>query len=176
MSDLLPLPRWQPEQTMDRLTRCFLEIRAELVRFLTRRNGRAAAEDVVQETWLKLHERGNTDSWQEPRAVLFTTAANLGTDVQRRDAHSDRLFAREADVPEPASEAAGPESQVESESELNSVAAALEELPAQCREAFLLNRLDGLTHAEIAERLGISTKTVQRHMERALRRCMQVLE
>jgi RNA polymerase sigma factor (sigma-70 family) len=161
---------------MDRLTRCFLEIRAELVRFLTRRNGRAAAEDVAQETWLKLHERGNTESWREPRAVLFTTAANLGTDVQRREAHSDRLFAREGGVPEPASEAAGPESQVESQSELNGVAAALEELPAQCREAFLLNRLEGLTHAEIAERLGISTKTVQRHVERALRRCMQVLE
>jgi RNA polymerase sigma-70 factor (ECF subfamily) len=59
---------------------------------------------------------------------------------------------------------------------LNSVAAALQELPAQCREAFLLNRLEGLTHSEIAERLGVSTKTVQRHIERALRRCVQVLE
>jgi RNA polymerase sigma factor (sigma-70 family) len=176
MSDSLPLPRWRPEQTMDRLTRCFLEIRAELVRFLTRRNGRAAAEDVAQETWLKLHERGNSESWQEPRAVLFTTAANLGTDVQRREAHSDRLFAREGEAPEPASEAAGPESQVESQSELNCVAAALEQLPAQCREAFLLNRLEGLTHAEIAERLGVSTRTVQRHIERALRRCVEVLE
>lgn len=161
---------------MDRLTRCFLEIRAELVRFLTRRNGRASAEDVVQETWLKLHERGNTDSWHEPRAVLFKTAANLGTDVQRRDAHSDRLFARDGEFTEPASAVASPESQVQTECELNVVAAALEELPAQCREAFLLNRLEGLTHGEIAQRLGISTKTVQRHIERALRRCVQVLE
>jgi RNA polymerase sigma factor (sigma-70 family) len=161
---------------MDRLTRCFLEIRAELVRFLTRRNGRASAEDVVQETWLKLHERGNTESWQEPRAVLFTTAANLGTDVQRREAHSDRLFARDGEFTEPASATAGPESLAQTEGELNVVAAALESLPAQCREAFLLNRLEGLTHSEIAERLGISTKTVQRHIERALRRCVQVLE
>ena len=176
MTDSVPLLKWRPEQTMDRLTRCFLEIRAELVRFLTRRNGRASAEDVVQETWLKLHERGNTESWQEPRAVLFTTAANLGTDVQRREAHSDRLFARDGEFTEPASASAGPESQAQTESELNVVAAALEELPAQCREAFLLNRIEGLTHSEIARRLGISTKTVQRHIERALRRCVQVLE
>ena len=161
---------------MDRLTRCFLEIRAELVRFLTRRNGRAAAEDVAQDAWLKLHERGNTDSWQEPRAVLYTTAANLGTDLQRREAFADRLFVRDEEMPEAASPAAGPEAQVQAESELNNVAAALEELPAQCREAFLLNRLEGLTHVEIAQRLGISTKTVQRHIERALRRCVQVLE
>jgi len=176
MTDSVPLLKWRPEQTMDRLTRCFLEIRAELVRFLTRRNGRASAEDVVQETWLKLHERGNTEAWHEPRAVLFTTAANLGTDVQRREAHSDRLFARDGEFTEPASATAGPESQAQTESELNVVAAALEELPAQCREAFLLNRLEGLTHGEIAQRLGISTKTVQRHIERALRRCVQVLE
>lgn len=176
MSDSLPLLRWRPEQTMDRLTRCFLEIRAELVRFLSRRNGPAGAEDVVQEAWLKLHERGNPDSWQEPRAVLYTTAANLGTDVQRREAHGDRLFVRDGEIPETASPAAGPDAQIQAESELNCVAAALEELPAQCREAFLLNRLDGLTHVEIAQRLGISTKTVQRHIERALRRCVQVLE
>jgi RNA polymerase sigma-70 factor (ECF subfamily) len=176
MSDSIPLPQWRPEQTMDRLTRCFLEIRAELVRFLTRRNGKAAAEDVVQETWLKLHERGDTESWHEPRAVLFTTAANLGTDVQRREARSDRLFTRDGDLPEAVSPGADPESQAQTESELNSVVAALQELPAQCREAFLLNRLEGLTHSEIAQRLGVSTKTVQRHIERALRRCVQVLE
>lgn len=176
MTDTVPLAKWRPEQTMDRLTRCFLEIRAELVRFLTRRNGRASAEDVVQETWLKLQERGDTESWHEPRAVLYTTAANLGTDVQRREAHSDRLFARDGEFTEPACAAAGPEAQAQTESELNVVAAALEGLPAQCREAFLLNRLEGLTHSDIARRLGISTKTVQRHIDRALRRCVQVLE
>lgn len=176
MSDSIPLPQWRPEQTMDRLTRCFLEIRAELVRFLTRRNGKAAAEDVVQETWLKLHERGDAESWDEPRAVLFTTAANLGTDVQRREARADRLFVRDGETPEAPHPGADPQSQVQTESELNSVAAALQGLPAQCREAFLLNRVEGLTHSEIAQRLGVSTKTVQRHIERALRRCVQVLE
>jgi DNA-directed RNA polymerase specialized sigma24 family protein len=39
-----------------------------------------------------------------------------------------------------------------------------------------MNRIEELTHAEIAARLGISTKTVQRHIERALRLCVQVLE
>jgi RNA polymerase sigma-70 factor (ECF subfamily) len=176
MSDSIPLHQWRPEQTMDRLTRCFMEIRAELVRFLTRRNGKAAAEDVVQETWLKLHERGDTESWHEPRAVLYTTAANLGTDVQRREARAERLFVRDGELPEAISPGADPESQAQTESELNSVAAALQELPAQCLEAFLLNRVEGLTHSEIAQRLGVSTKTVQRHIERALRRCVQVLE
>jgi RNA polymerase sigma-70 factor (ECF subfamily) len=176
MTGLVSLPDWRPEETMDRLTRCFLEIRDELVRFLTRRNGRSGAEDVVQDAWLKLQERGDAESWREPRAILYTTAAHLGTDTQRRDAHSDRLFARESEFPEAECPRPGPESQAETESQLNTLAAALEELSPECREAFLLNRLDGLTHAEIAQRLGVSTKTVQRHIERALRLCVQVLE
>jgi RNA polymerase sigma factor (sigma-70 family) len=161
---------------MDRLTRCFLEIRDELVRFLARRNGRSGAEDVVQDAWLKLHERGDPESWREPRAILYTTAANLGTDTRRRDANSQRLFARESEFPVGECPRPGPEAQADTESQLNTLAAALEELPPQCREAFLLNRLDGLTHSQIAQRLGISTKTVQRHIERALRLCVQVLE
>ena len=176
MSDIISLPDWRQKDTMDRLTRCFLDIRDELVRFLTRRTGRSTAEDVVQDAWLNLQERGDPESWREPRAVLFTTAANLGTDTQRREAHTDRLFARDSALPEQSCPRPGPESQAETESQLNSVAAALEQLPPQCREAFLLNRLDGLTHAEIAARLGVSTKTIQRHIERALRLCVQVLE
>jgi DNA-directed RNA polymerase specialized sigma24 family protein len=39
-----------------------------------------------------------------------------------------------------------------------------------------LNRLEGLSHAEIASRLGVSTKTIQRYVERALRICLEVPE
>lgn len=159
---------------MDRLTRAFLEIRDELLRFVTRRTGRSAAEDVVQDVWLNLREHGNTEQWREPRAVLFKTAANLGTDAYRRDVHTQKLFSRdEADAVSPD---ADPARQAEATNQLETLLAALDQLPAECREALLLNRLEGLTHAEIARRLGISTKTVQRHIERALRACLLVLE
>jgi RNA polymerase sigma factor (sigma-70 family) len=161
---------------MDRLTRCFLDIRDELVRFLTRRTGRTAAEDVVQDVWLNLKERGDSESWREPRAVLYKTAANLGTDTWRRDVHTQRLFSGEDALGDAACPNPGPERQAEAASQLEQLYTALEQLPAECREALLLNRIDGLTHAQIADRLGISTKTVQRHIERALRLCVQVLE
>jgi RNA polymerase sigma factor (sigma-70 family) len=161
---------------MDRLTRYFLEIRDELLRFVTRRIGRSAAEDVVQEVWLNLRERGDAESWREPRAVLFRTAANLGTDTYRRDAHTQKLFSGEDDAGEAASPQPDPEAQAVVADQLERLLAALDQLPTQCREALLLNRLEGLTHAEIAARLGISTKTVQRHIERALRACVQMLE
>ena len=67
----------------DRLTRSFLEMRDELLRFLTRRAGRAVAEDVLHDVWLNLREGSDPETWREPRAVLFATAANLATDVSR---------------------------------------------------------------------------------------------
>ena len=69
-----------------------------------------------------------------------------------------------------------PETQADAKGRLERLAAALAQLPPQCQQAFLLNRLEGLTHAEIAARLGVSTKTVQRNIERALQLCVQVLE
>jgi RNA polymerase sigma-70 factor (ECF subfamily) len=159
---------------IDRLTHSFSDVRKQLLRFLTRRVGRARAEDVLHEVWLNLRTRSDPASWREPRAVLFTTAANLATDAYRRDARE--ILSPESGQAEPACTRPGPELQAEAADELKNLAAALEDLPGACRDAFLFNRLEGLTHAEIADRLGVSTKTVQRYIERAMRRCLEATE
>lgn len=161
---------------MDRLTRSFLEARDDLLRFLKRRGRQRAAEDIVQTVWVKLRERGDEQSWQEPRAVLFTTAANLGTDSRRRETVAERAISREAASVEATGPAPDPAAQADAVGQLERLSAALEQLPETCRRAFLLNRLEGLTHTQIAAELGVSTKTVQRHIERALRACVEVLE
>jgi RNA polymerase sigma factor (sigma-70 family) len=154
-----------------------MEARDDLLRFLRRRGRQRAAEDLVQTVWLKLRERGeNAESWQEPRAVLFTTAANLGTDSHRRETVAERAIAKEAVNTEAVSSGPDPEAHADAIGQLERLSAALEQLPEQCRKAFLLNRLEGLTHSQIASQLGVSTKTVQRHIERALRACVEVLE
>jgi RNA polymerase sigma-70 factor (ECF subfamily) len=161
---------------MDRLTRSFMEARDDLLRFLKRRGRQQAAEDIVQTVWLRLREHGDPQSWEEPRAVLFTTAANLGTDTHRRETVAERALSREAASAEAADPGPDPEAHADAVGQLELLSAALEQLPEQCRQAFLLNRLEGLTHAQIATQLGVSTKTVQRHVERALRACVEVLE
>ena len=53
---------------------------------------------------------------------------------------------------------------------------ALADLPGPWRDAFLLSRVDGLTRAEIAARLGVSVKTVERNIARALGHCLSRVE
>jgi len=161
---------------MDRLTRSFLEAREDLLRFLKRRSRRAAAEDIVQNVWLKLRERGDCETWQEPRAVLFTTAANLGIDAYRREIAAQRAISREVARAALTDQSLDPEAQADAAGQLEKLSATLAQLQPQCRDAFLMNRLETLTHSQIAGRLGISTKTVQRHIERALRVCVQALK
>lgn len=161
---------------MDRLTRSFLKARGELLQFLRRRTGRTAAEDVVQDTWLRLRERSDPAVWREDRAVLFTTAAHLATDAYRRQASAEKFLSRHEAVGEAADPRLDPEGHADAIGRLERLTAALGELPEACREAFLLNRLDGMSHAEIAAHLGVSTKTVQRYIERALRACLEVPE
>ena len=51
--------------------------------------------------------------------------------------------------------------------ELRRLQASLSKLPPLCRDAFLLNRIEELSHAEIAARLGVSVRTIDRHIARA---------
>lgn len=53
---------------------------------------------------------------------------------------------------------------------------ALDELPVNCRQALLLNRLEGLGHAAIAERLGVSVSMVSKYIMSALLHCARRLE
>jgi RNA polymerase sigma factor (sigma-70 family) len=156
----------------DEVTRRFLDVRDELLRYMTRRAGAVVAEDIVQEVWLRLRERSDPAFWREPRAVIYSTAVNLSVDLHRRKVVADKAIRHY----EPVSLDPDLGAQVDAERRVQRLLAALEQLPAQCREAFLLNRLENLTHDEIARRFGVSTKTIQRHIKRALRACVQVVE
>ncbi|MBA1200974.1 sigma-70 family RNA polymerase sigma factor [Pseudomonas capeferrum] len=143
----------------------------ELVSYLRLRLGsRHAAEDIAQEAYLRILERSDDTQISHPRAFLYRTALNLVTDGHRRNKvrRSETLEVLEIDerfFVAPAHNAFGQEERLEF------LQRALGELSETCRECFLLRKLEGLSHMEIATRLNLSKAMVEKHIVNAMKHC-----
>lgn len=147
----------------------YVELREALQRFLLRRTGsRETAEDLTQETWLRLAGTATVPAIDNPRAYIFRTAANLATDHGRRQKVLPMAESGEVLLAAAADPAPSPERAALSRAELARLATVIDGLPPRARDVFVLARFDGLTYAEIGARLGISPKTAFSHMTRAL--------
>lgn len=148
--------------------------RSELQRFLVARTGDAAdAQDLVQEIWLRI-ERGGSGPISNGRAYLFRIAQHLVLDRVRERA---RRVTRERDWADVAlDQRAGevdPQQAPTDElliatQDATRLADAIAALPAGAGRAFRLHKIEGLSHAETAARLGISRKGVEKHMAVAM--------
>ena len=149
-------------------TALYQQCYAELVGYLERLLGeRAAAEDAAQDAGMRLIETARREplSLRNPRAFLFHVATNLARDQLRRRIRFEQAapaLHESADL-SPATDVV-----VAAREEIAQVGAAIADLPARPREILLLSRVEGLSHAQISERLGIAVKTVENHIGRAL--------
>ena len=143
----------------------------ELVSFLSARLGNAqAAEDVVHDAYVRVLERASDEPIEQPRAFLYRTALNLVTDSHRRTALRQVEPLEVLDTEERFF-TPSPQVLVDQDQRLEMVQRALSELPAACRDCFLLRKLEGLSHLEIAERLGMSRSMVEKHIVNAMKHC-----
>lgn len=141
---------------------------------LSRRTGsRDLAEEALQETWVRLATMGEQPvAVQDKHAYLLRLAGNIAIDLLRRERrHSARAVSDEAVLQEIADHAPSPEAYVLHRDELRALVHALLELPAKPCAALLMNRCDGLTHAQIAVRLKVSPSMVAKYLAQALRHC-----
>ena len=124
-------------------------------------------EDLAQEVFARLARRGNLTDINAAEAYLFQTANSVLVDSLRRaevrggEAHDEFEEERHA------TQDFDPERVLIGKEALNSLIAALYELPEPVRKAFALYHFDECRHADIARRLGISVSTVEKYMARA---------
>ena len=154
------------------LLACFIAERRNLVRYLTGRTGcPATADDLVQDAWLKLHHLQAGEPVANPLAYLRRMAANLAIDDARADARR-LLEPMEIELLlELPDEAPNAEQTTSDYQQLQRLAEILEELPQRRRELFMAARLEGLPHKALAERFGVSLRTVELEVRRALDHC-----
>jgi RNA polymerase sigma factor (sigma-70 family) len=157
-----------------RVTELFEAHNRALVRFLTcRLKSVEEAKEVAQEAYARMLQLDAPDGVSYLRAFLFKTASNLAADRLKSAARRERIqqlkFFDDRDV------APSPECEVAAEQELATVLRVIDELPAKCRYAFLMNRFHGRELVEIAQSLGISERMVRIYMERAIVFCRERL-
>jgi len=143
---------------------------------LTRRLGSAeCAGEALQETFLRLEQGGEIGPVGNPAAYLFRMAMNIA--ANRRVAENRRLTVSETDkLLEIPDEAPGPFQLAESRSEIEALKRALAELPERRREIFLAAWIEELPHQVIAKRFGVTTRTIQIELRRALEHCASRLD
>ena len=142
----------------------------DLRAFIRHRTGSdSVADDVVQDTWLRACT-STVAMPQNAKAYVFRMAGNVAVDhLKRETARSDREA--ESTAGWIASDGPTPEEQAAARQELAILVAAVWELPPKRRRIFVLYRGHGLTMRQIAEKLGISEKTVEKQIARAMVHC-----
>jgi RNA polymerase sigma factor (sigma-70 family) len=157
------------------LIAAYMRKRGDLVRFFTLRTGSAAtAEDLVQDLYVKISEMAPPQDLRSAEAFLYRMGSNLMLDrakAQRRQAARDQAWSRTSGVEgqEPIVQEPPADEALASRQRLQRVLERLELLPPQVAAAFRLHKFEGLTHGEVAERLGVSRSSVEKYIMSALR-------
>lgn len=131
------------------------------------------AEDALQETWLRLAAmKGGATEIRDRQAFILRMAGNIAIDLVRRERrHSRRCVFDEVLLLSIVDSTPSPEIFAIDRDQLRYLALALAQLRPHPRAALLMNRCDGLSHAEIAEVLKVSESMVAKYLAQALRHC-----
>lgn len=151
------------------LLEAYYEYQEDLIRFLSRRlKCGFAARDMVQELYLRLLKIQNPAGIENRKAYLFRIASNLATDHIRVEARRAELLRECRGVLTRSENKVTPERVALARWELKLYQKAVQELPPLSRRIFYLNRFEGKSQRAIAEEVGVSVTTVEKHIRRAL--------
>lgn len=122
------------------------------------------AEDFTQEAFLKVWENKKNIRKESVQGYLYTIASNLIKNHYKRNAISFNFI--NSQVNNPVSES--PEYILELKEFDKKLQNTLASMPEKSRIAFLMNRIDGFIYEEIAKKLNISVKAVEKRIHKAL--------
>lgn len=155
----------------------FFENRDRLLRFLAAHGAGEAAEDILQELWMRV-SAAPAGPVGQPLAYLYRAANNLMVDrhrALRTSERRDRDWSDAAGATVPGvSDAPGGERVLIARERLRHADAALAALGPRAEAVFRRHRLDGIPQREIAAELGVSLSTVESDLRRAYRAMIEL--
>ncbi len=163
---------------MPSILETYVQNEAALKRFLQRFTAHSAdAEDLAQEAFVRAYAAEADQPIASPKAFLFRVARNLALNERAKAANATTVpledFADPSVIEDVGQVALDDE--MEAHQRIRMLAEAMASLPPQCSKVFLLRKVHGLSYKEIAERLGISVSTAEKHAALGLLRCSEYL-
>lgn len=168
----------RPSQEIAEFDDLFRRYWSELNGFAYRRlRDREAAADVVQDGFVRFlswdKSRGELKGAHSPRLFLWRVVANLTIDLIRQKRRRGPAVSLEDVSWHLVDPVPTPDVRLEAQQQFVKLRQALAELTHEQRTSLLLNRVEELTHAEIAVRLGVSASMVAKHVSAAFRHCVR---
>lgn len=133
-------------------------------------------EDITQETILRALQAEKSREIHEPRAFLFGIAKNIARKELHKKSQNLIDFIEDFDQQQDFSYDVNAEEDLDARRRLLVFWEAVATLPPQCQRVFVLKKVYGYSHKEIASRLNISVSTVEKHAAAGLRRCSDYME
>jgi RNA polymerase sigma factor (sigma-70 family) len=168
------------------LLAAYLERRPELLRyFRIRLRSDEAAEELVQEIYLKIAQRSSQGVGDEaisnPAAYLFRLGSNLMLDRIKQERRAERRATAYGEVyatagAETIDDAPAAEDALAARQKLRKVIDAIRELPPNAQRAFHLHKVEGLSHAQTAEAMGVSRSSVEKYLMTCLKAALASVE
>lgn len=140
----------------------------------SRLNNVEQAQDLTQETFIKVLMKGREHEFNSPKAYLSSIARGLLVDFfRRRTVEQAYLEALEV---QPEQHSISAEQYHLIIDTLLQIEKMLDAMSERGRQIFLLAQLDGLSFAEIGRQLNVSVTTVRKHFIRAMTQCLLLIE
>lgn len=147
-----------------------LPLEAGLTGYIRRNwRGESEVEDIRHEVYARVLAAAREGLPQQPRAFVFTTAKNHMINLARRARIVSFDYVADLESLGVLVDEVAPDRHLAARDELRRLKAGLDELPARCREVILLRRVEGLSRAETAARLGVSLSSVEHDLVYGLR-------
>ncbi|HWU77833.1 MAG TPA: sigma-70 family RNA polymerase sigma factor [Rhodanobacter sp.] len=130
---------------------------------------REEIHDLRQEVYVRVYEAASKARPAMPKSFMFTTARHLMTDRLRRGRVVSIEAMGDLDALNVLVDDISPERRLSSRQELKRLSTAFDRLPDRCREVVWLRRVEDLPQKEVASRMGISEKTVEKQVAKGAR-------
>jgi len=157
----------------EQLSALFQEHHERLVRYINGRlQTRSEAEEIAQDAYIRLLERGPEPPIDDLMKLLYVTARNLTTDRlrqrSRRNEEALAIWDKDSSI--------NPEQILSAREQLWRLQSLLTALPPKCRNAFLRYKIQGHSYAEIAAEMQLTESMVRKYVLRAVVYCASHLE